>query len=182
MALADDLDLLGHASLQHLLGYVGTPAGQTTLQGWMLTPATPDVIRARQEAAAELAPLLDFRDELATGGRHMDMTPAGLRGFLAWAEDEPWLTRRPLLIWLSRLLPLLLVGLIVAQFTGLLAGPWWLLAIGVNLLFNVVAGKQSRGIALARRRSPGGLPPLRRAVSPGDGPIISVRRVAARAG
>ena len=32
MALADDLDLLGHASLQHLLGYVGTPAGQTTLQ------------------------------------------------------------------------------------------------------------------------------------------------------
>ena len=72
----------------------------------------------------------------------MDMTPAGLRGFLAWAEDEPWLTRRPLLIWLSRLLPLLLVGLIVAQFTGLLAGPWWLVAIGANLLFNVVAGKQ----------------------------------------
>lgn len=142
MALADDLDLLGHASLQHLLGYVGTPAGQTTLQSWMLTPAAPDVIRVRQEAVAELSPLLAFRDELATGGRHMDMTPAGLRGFLAWAEDEPRLTRRPLLIWLSRLLPLLLVGLIVAQFTGLLAGPWWLVAIGVNLLFNVVAGKQ----------------------------------------
>jgi hypothetical protein len=142
MALADDLDLLGHASLQHLLGYVGTPAGRTTLQGWMLAPASPDVIRARQEAVAELAPLIDFRDELATGGRHMDMTPAGLRGFLAWAEDEPWLTRRPLLVWLSRLLPLLLIGLIVAQFTGLIAGPWWLLAIGVNLLFNVVAGKQ----------------------------------------
>jgi hypothetical protein len=142
LALADDLDLLGHASLQHLLGYVGTPAGQTTLQGWMLAPDTPSVIRARQEAVAELAPLLDFRDELATGGRHMDMTPAGLRGFLAWAEDEPWLTRRPVLIWLSRLLPLLLLGLLIAQFTGLLAGPWWLLAIGVNLLFNVVAGKQ----------------------------------------
>src|SRR5499427_8679405 len=67
LALADDLDLLGHASLQHLLGYVGTPAGQTTLQGWMLAPAAPDVIHARQEAVAELAPLLDFRDELATG-------------------------------------------------------------------------------------------------------------------
>jgi predicted ATPase len=142
LALADDLDLLGHASLQHLLGYVGTPAGRTTLQGWMLAPASPDVIRARQEAVAELAPLIDFRDELATGGRHMDMTPAGLRGFLAWAEDEPWLTRRPLLIWLSRLLPLLLFGLIVAQFTGLLAGPWWLLVIGLNLLFNVLAGKE----------------------------------------
>ena len=84
------------------LATFGTPAGQTTLQSWMLTPAAPDVIRARQEAVAELSPLLDFRDELATGGRHMDMTPAGLRGFLAWAEDAPWLTRRPLLIWLSR--------------------------------------------------------------------------------
>jgi hypothetical protein len=141
LALADDLDLLGHASLQHLLGYVGTPAGQTTLQGWMLTPAAPDVIRARQEAVAELAPLLDFRDELATGGRHMDMTPAGLRDFLAWAEDEPWLTRRPLLIWLARLLPLLLIGLLIAQFAGLLSAPWWLLALGANLLLNVVAGK-----------------------------------------
>jgi hypothetical protein len=142
LALADDLDLLGHASLQHLLGYVGTPAGQTTLQDWMLTPAAPEVIRARQEAVAELAPLLDFRDELATGGRHMDMTPAGLRGFLAWAEDEPWLARRPLLIWLSRLLPLLLIGLVLAQFAGLLHAPWWLLALGANLLLNVLAGKQ----------------------------------------
>jgi MutS domain V len=141
-ALADDLDLLGHASLQHLLSYVGTPAGQTTLQGWMLAPAAPQTIRMRQEAVAELAPLLDFRDEMATGGRHMDMTPAGLRGFLAWAEDEPWLTRRPWLIWLSRLLPLLLVGLLVAQLTGLLHAPWWLLALGANLLLNVVAGKQ----------------------------------------
>jgi hypothetical protein len=142
VALADDLDLLGHASLQHLLGYVGTPAGQTTLQGWMLAPAAPDEIRSRQEAVAELAPLLDFRDELATGGRHMDMTPAGLRGFLDWAEDAPWLTRRPALIWLSRLLPLLLIGLLIAQFTGLLHAPWWLLALGANLLLNVIAGKQ----------------------------------------
>jgi len=141
-ALADDLDLLGHASLQHLLSYVGTPSGQTMLQGWMLAPAAPETIRPRQEAVAELAPLLDFRDELATGGRHMDMTPAGLRGFVAWAEDEPWLTRRPWLIWLSRLLPLLLVGLLVAQLTGLLHAPWWLLALGANLLLNVVAGKQ----------------------------------------
>src|SRR5262249_40942009 len=77
LALADDLDLLGHASLQHLLGYVGTPAGQTTLQSWMLAPATPDVIRARQGAVAELAPLLDFRDELATGGRRLALTPPG---------------------------------------------------------------------------------------------------------
>src|SRR5215831_17355785 len=55
LALADDLDLLGHASLQHLLGYVGTPAGQTTLQDWMLAPAAPEVVGARQEAVAELA-------------------------------------------------------------------------------------------------------------------------------
>jgi hypothetical protein len=141
-ALAGDLDLLGHASLQHLLGYVGTPAGQTTLQDWMLTPATPRTIRARQEAVAELAPLIDFRDELGAGGRQMDMTPAALRDFLVWAESEPWLTRRPILIWLARLLPVLLLGLLVAQLVGLIHYPFWLLALGANLFLNVLAGKQ----------------------------------------
>ncbi|MGH2517946.1 MAG: hypothetical protein ACRDHP_20055, partial [Ktedonobacterales bacterium] len=61
---AADLDLLGHASLQHLLNTATTPAGQTVLEGWLLAPADPDTVRRRQAAVAELAPNVDFRDEL----------------------------------------------------------------------------------------------------------------------
>src|SRR5690348_11864823 len=36
---AGDLDLLGHASLQHLLNTASTPAAQQRLVGWLLAPA-----------------------------------------------------------------------------------------------------------------------------------------------
>ena len=58
---AADLDLLGHASLQHLLHTVTTPAGQRLLVSWLLTPAAPTLIRERQAAVRELAPLLNLR-------------------------------------------------------------------------------------------------------------------------
>ena len=47
---AGDLDLLGHASLQHLLNTASTPAAQQRLIGWLLAPAAPDEIRERQTA------------------------------------------------------------------------------------------------------------------------------------
>src|SRR5262249_41014857 len=73
---AGDLDLLGRASLQQLLCGVCAPAGQITLQEWLLTPAAPGAIRERQEAAAELAPQVEFRQALALAGRQMQVTPA----------------------------------------------------------------------------------------------------------
>ena len=59
-----DLDLLGRASLFQLLDGVGTWLGERTLRLWLLAPAQPAVVGARQEAVAELAPLVDLRDEL----------------------------------------------------------------------------------------------------------------------
>jgi len=143
---AGDLDLLGHASLQHLLGGAGTPSGQITLQRWLLAPAAPGVIRERQAAARELAPQADFRDELALGGRLMNMTPAALGRFLAWAEAAPWLARRPWLIGLAWLSPLLLFALLAAEGAGLTRYPFWLLFLGLNLLLTAAYGKRVEGI------------------------------------
>ncbi|MFV2005968.1 MAG: hypothetical protein ACC667_00900, partial [Longimicrobiales bacterium] len=61
---ADDLDVFGHASLLALLGAVGTRPGIQALRAWLMGPASPTEIRARQEAVAELTPMLDFRDSL----------------------------------------------------------------------------------------------------------------------
>jgi hypothetical protein len=65
VALARDLDLFGHASLYRLLDPGMTPAGGAALAGWLLEPAAPAEIAARQEAVAELAPALDHRQRLA---------------------------------------------------------------------------------------------------------------------
>src|SRR5262245_3992435 len=61
---AGDLDLFGPASLFHLLHTGGTPMGEATLRDWLLAPAAPAVARWRQAAVAELAGLIDLRDDL----------------------------------------------------------------------------------------------------------------------
>jgi hypothetical protein len=141
-SFAGDLDLLGRASLQHLLNTASTPAAQQRLTGWLLDPAAPDEIRERQTAVAEMAELVDFRDELTLFGRLSGMSPAGYHSFLAWAEQEPWLLKRPALIWTSRILPVLTVGLAVLNVTGVVRAPFWLLALGASILFSMSYGKQ----------------------------------------
>jgi hypothetical protein len=56
---AADLDIFGKGSLFELLSTARTRIGEDTLGGWLLHPATPDVIRERQQAVDEL------REELA---------------------------------------------------------------------------------------------------------------------
>ncbi len=140
MALAADLDLLGHASLQHLLNTAYTPIGQVTLQQWLLQPAALPIVRARQGAVQQLAPELDFRDQLALRGRSMGNAQINYERFLDWAEDAPWLSTRPWLVWLSRFLTLLTFAAIGLQIAGLTPYPIWVGLIVVNLLLVLTMG------------------------------------------
>ncbi len=65
---AADLDLFGEGSLFELLCTARTRAGERTLADWLLGPAEPDEVRARQQAVDELRPRLDLREELALLG------------------------------------------------------------------------------------------------------------------
>jgi hypothetical protein len=138
---ATDLDLLGRASLQHLLNTAATPAGQARLQEWLLAPAPAAVVRERQAAVAELARLVGFRDELELFGRLSGMLQREYEGFLAWAEQGPWLARRPALLWLSRALPALTLAAIAGQAAGLLHVALWIPLIVINLGVLQFAGK-----------------------------------------
>jgi hypothetical protein len=140
---ASDLDLFGHASLMHLLDTTRTAMGQATLADWLLHSAPPGIVRERQQGVAELAPDLDFRQELevqANSGRTPRPDPEPL---LAWAESEPWLARRAGLKWASRVSPVLLCGLGLAQAIGVLAWPWWLPFLFVNAVLWQLFGTQT---------------------------------------
>jgi hypothetical protein len=139
--LALDLDLLGHASLQHLLNTPGTPGGQQRLQEWLLRPADRARARARQAAVAELAPHLEFREELALFGRLSGMSQYAYERFLQWAEQEPWLRRSTWLVWATRISPLLLLFFLALQLAGL-RYPIWLAFLAGNLLLTAYYGKR----------------------------------------
>jgi hypothetical protein len=65
---ADDLDIFGRGSLFELLATTRTQAGEETLARWLLGPAAPDLIRARQQAVGELASATDLREAVAIQG------------------------------------------------------------------------------------------------------------------
>jgi len=81
---AEQLDLFGPGSLYALLSQAQTAGGQARLAEWLLAPAEPAEIRARQAAAAELAPRLALREDLFALGPE---AREGLRpeALVAWA-------------------------------------------------------------------------------------------------
>jgi hypothetical protein len=81
-----DLDLFGKGSIFELLCTFRTRAGEQTLAHWLLEPATPDEIRARQNAAQELKTRIELRERLFTAG---DRVRLGLHpdSLAAWGEQ-----------------------------------------------------------------------------------------------
>lgn len=82
---AADLDLFGRGSLFELLSNARTRMGSATLARWLLAPASLPELRERHEAAAELRPKLDFRENLAMSG---DDAGVGVHpdDLLKWAD------------------------------------------------------------------------------------------------
>jgi DNA mismatch repair ATPase MutS len=139
---ADDLDLFGRASLSCLLGPVFTPAGKRCLTRWLLEPAQSGEIERRQGAVAELAPQLDVRQEMIVRGGLLGDDPPDTDRFLRWVRTEPWLLKRRGFIWITRALPLLVLGLLLAHVSKAVAYPVWLVPLLVNIALTRVMAER----------------------------------------
>lgn len=117
---AEDLDLFGHASLFELISRARTRVGEETLADWLLKPATPDVVRARQASVAELRPHLDLREDLALLGEGV-RSGEDARALVAWAAAPPWLISRS-----THVIAILLAMLAVITLILWIAGFGWI--------------------------------------------------------
>ncbi|QDV33047.1 MutS-related protein [Tautonia plasticadhaerens] len=86
-----DLDLFGTGSVFERLCTARTGSGTATLAAWLLRPASPDEVRARHGAVAELRDRLDLREDIALLG---DDIERGLHpdALIAWGEAPPAFT------------------------------------------------------------------------------------------
>lgn len=93
-AFAQDLHVGGVQSLVQLFPPLSRAIGRRVLIDWLLAEAPPpvDILRARQQAAGELAACADWRERLAVYASRLAIGPRGLETFLAWAEQGE---RRP---------------------------------------------------------------------------------------
>jgi hypothetical protein len=84
---SDDLDLFGPGSVFERVTACRTRVGEDTLAAWLLAPANPTEVKARQEAVADLSPRLDLREAVAVAGAN---TPAAdYRDLAEWGNKPP---------------------------------------------------------------------------------------------
>ncbi|EMR03736.1 MutS-related protein [Cesiribacter andamanensis] len=82
-----DLDVLGgRQSLFQLLNRAATPGGEAMLAYWLSAPAPVADIEARQQAARELAPLLDWRQEFLAQGQYHRKPHTSLDALQEWLQ------------------------------------------------------------------------------------------------
>ncbi len=138
---AEDLDLFGHGSLFELLSTARTRAGEETLASWLLAPAAPEVVRARQAAVAELRPRLDLREDLLLLGEDV-RSGEDSQGLAAWAAATPWDISR-----FMRVVAFALALLAVVTLILWIAGWGWIpflvaLILGRSFAFRLAADVQ----------------------------------------
>jgi len=152
---AADLHVDGHASLARLAGPVTSESGRRMLRRWFLEGAEPTTVELRREAAAELAPELEFRMELACRGRLAgSVDPEGLDALIAWAgRPAVFLADAPTRAagWA---LPILTVTLGVLQFIGVLPALWLVPLVGHFLLLRRVARRLDGDLSHLARGAP----------------------------
>ena len=111
---AADLDIFGPFSLFQYLNRTVTKGGSSMLADWLASPADPAEIVARQAAAAELATVLEWRQQLQALGEGLEEPPGRAKMLEKWlaapavAAGDAWLGA---VRWLA---PLWFVGLMVA--------------------------------------------------------------------
>ncbi|GAB2554496.1 MutS-related protein [Spirosoma aerophilum] len=125
---AGDLDVFGKHSLFRLLNRTHTYGGQKRLAAWLKAPASPDSIRLRQEAAAELNPQIEWRQQfeaLAYVEPTVNQSPDAL---LKWANAAT--SPLPGYLAIVRFVfPAFTLGLFVAWLLGYAQGAAVLLAL-----------------------------------------------------
>jgi ABC-type multidrug transport system fused ATPase/permease subunit len=141
LALSQDLDLFGHASLCQLICRARTPWGLERIANWIAVPAEADSVRRRQEAIQELTPQLEFRQRLEATASFVESLGDQSERFAAWItqrSDERWL--RPSL-WVARVLTAATVATLiwfaVSEGSRMAAGLAFTGVVLVNVLFSI---------------------------------------------
>jgi hypothetical protein len=142
---ASDLDLFGTGSVFELLCTARTAIGRATLANWLLSPAECSEISKRQEAVAELRPMLDLREDWVSVGAtpdqisyqsasdHSSALEQAAASLRDWAE-APAIVFPPWTRALAIILPVCVVVLSLLAAVGVFAShSTWALAIPITL-------------------------------------------------
>lgn len=117
-----DLDILGSHSLYQFINRTTAAPSRELLAERLLAPLETGRIAPSQEAIRELAPEVDWRQELQARGRLAHITPEAYRQIRNWSDEgETSSPESRVLATLTRVLPLITLGLIVLAWSDVIS-------------------------------------------------------------
>lgn len=117
-----DLDILGPHSLYQFANRTTAAPSRELLADRLLSPLESGRISPNQEAIRELAPEVDWRQELQARGHLAHITPEAYRQIRNWSDEgETSSPESRALATLTWVLPLITLGVIVVAWSGVIS-------------------------------------------------------------
>ncbi|MBL7702875.1 MAG: hypothetical protein JNM14_11535 [Ferruginibacter sp.] len=120
---ANDLDIFGHASIYQYINRAGSEMGSSTLASWLLNPAPPETILARQEAIKELKKEPAWRQQLQAYAITKHIRQETKDRLQNWFEEENRFVNNKNFFLLRYLIPAILITVLVLNITDVLNNP-----------------------------------------------------------
>jgi hypothetical protein len=143
---ADDLDLLGPGSAFELLSTSRTATGDRMLAEWLLAPASPEIVKARQSAVAELRERLDLREDIALMGEDI-RTAIDDQAMKTWGE-RPAVRFFPGARWVALALACAALSTLILFLAQVLSLRPFLAVVLAELIFGLLVRDSVRSVAL----------------------------------
>jgi hypothetical protein len=141
---ANDLDVFGKASLYQYFNRTTSQQGNALYADWLLQPAAATTVLQRQEAAKELAPQYQWRQQLQAHGTEQIITVATETRISNWIKEPDLFSQHlhwKLIRWIY---PAIALGVLVLYAVNIIPGNVFGLAYLVFFLFS---GYISKSIA-----------------------------------
>lgn len=117
---ANDLDIFGRASLFQYINRCNSEQAKKLFSSWLLSPSTDQIILQRQVAAKELAPKIDWRQQLQSYGVAHSINIAMEAKIEDWLKEDLKFINKPSWRLLRFILPATSFTLLALYLTGVL--------------------------------------------------------------
>lgn len=138
---AYDLDIFGRASLFQFMNRTTSQPGSNVLAHWLLNPADKATIEQRQQAAKELSPLVEWRQQLGAHGMATEILSATQQRVQQWLNDDDAYFSKPVWKIIRYMGPAISLTTLCLYIGDVISTPAFNLAL---ILFFIITGLISK--------------------------------------
>ncbi len=118
---ANDLDIFGRASLFQYINRTGSEMGSSALADWLLNAADTTTLQQRQIAVKELTDATEWRQQLQAYAKEKKIQNVTKNRLQKWFGEPGQFLKRKYWVWLSYILPAIILTIIVLNIAGIIA-------------------------------------------------------------